>query len=52
MLKKLFFEATAKTGYVKYINAMANTTTTKGNRATHSFGYIEAIATIGFDIGF
>jgi len=52
MLKKLFFEATAKTGYVKYINAMANTTTTKGNRATHSFGYVEAIATVGFDIGF
>ena len=52
MFKKIFFETTGKTGYVKYINALANTTTTKGNRATHSFAYIEAIATLGFDIGF
>jgi hypothetical protein len=52
MFKKIFFETTGKTGYVKYINALANTATTKGNRAVHSFGYIEAIATLGFDIGF
>lgn len=52
MFKKIFFEATGKTGYVKYLNALANTTTTKGNRASHSFGYVEAIATLGFDIGF
>lgn len=48
--KKVFFELTGKTGYVKYVNALANTTAMKGNRATHQFGYIEAIATIGFDI--
>ncbi len=48
--KKVFFEVTGKTGYVKYVNALANTSTTKGNRVTHQFGYIEAIGTIGFDI--
>jgi len=47
---KIFFETTGKTGYVKYINALANTSTTKGNRATHFFFYAEAIATLGFDI--
>ncbi|MEP7374204.1 MAG: hypothetical protein ABI675_12490 [Chitinophagaceae bacterium] len=52
MLKKIFFETTGKTGYVKYLNALANTTTVKGNRARQSFAYIEAIATLGFDIGF
>ena len=52
MLKKIFSETAGKTGYVKYINALANTTTTKGNRAKHSLGYIEAIFTLGFDIGF
>ena len=52
-LKNNFFiEATGKTGYVKYINALANTTTTNGNRAKHGFGYFELIATFGFDIPF
>jgi len=51
-LHKLFIEGTAKTGFVKYINALANTEGSKGNRASHSFGYLELIATIGFDIGF
>lgn len=50
MSKKFFLEGTAKTGFVKYINALANTTTTKGNRATHYFGYIEGILTIGLDV--
>lgn len=48
--RHMFIEGTAKTGYVRYINALANTTTTKGNRATHGFGYLEGILTIGFDI--
>ena len=52
LLKKLFIEATAKTGFVRYVNALANTTAQKGNRATHSFGYLEAIATVGYDINF
>ncbi len=51
-LKKLFIEGTAKTGYVKYINALANTTTMTGNRVAHSFEYFEVIVTIGYDIGF
>ena len=52
IFKTMFFETTGKTGYVKYMNALANTTTSKGNRATHQFGYIEAIATFGFDFSF
>jgi len=52
MLRKVFFECTGKTGFVKYINALACTPTQKGNRATHSFGYVEAIATLGYDIKF
>ena len=51
LLKKFFVEGTAKSGYVRYINALANTTTHKGNRATHGFGYLEGIFTFGFDIG-
>ncbi|PZR26986.1 MAG: hypothetical protein DI535_12510 [Citrobacter freundii] len=49
-LKRLFIEATGKTGYVRYVNALANTPTSKGNRATHSFTYLEAIATLGFEV--
>jgi hypothetical protein len=52
LLRKLFFEATGKTGFVKYINALANTVQLKGNRVTHSFGYVESIATLGYDISF
>lgn len=47
-----FIEGTAKTGYVRYINALANSTALKGNRATHGFGYLELIGLIGFDIKF
>ena len=51
-LRRVFFECTGKTGFVRYINALACTPTQKGNRATHSFGYVEAIATLGYDIKF
>lgn len=50
--KKLFLEGTAKTGFVRYINALVNTKTDKGNRATHSFGYFELVGTVGYDINF
>jgi hypothetical protein len=50
--KKLFFEETGKTGYVRYLNALANTTQLKGNRVRHGFGYFELIATLGYDINF
>lgn len=52
MLRSVFFELTGKTGYVKYINALANTHALKGSRVTHSFGYLESIATLGYDIKF
>lgn len=51
-LKKFFFEFTGKTGYVRYINALADTPSQKGNRATHGFGYFELIGLIGYDINF
>ena len=50
VLKKLFLEGTGKTGYVRYVNALACTPTQKGNRATHGFGYFELIGLIGYDI--
>lgn len=50
--KKIFIEASGKAGYVNYLNALANTPTQKGNRVNHDFFYVEAIATIGFDINF
>lgn len=52
MARKFFLELTGKTGYVKYINALVCTNAQKGNRATHSFGFLEAIATLGYDINF
>jgi hypothetical protein len=51
-LKKIFLEFTSKSGYVKYVNALANTTHETGNRVTHSFGYVELIGLIGVDIKF
>jgi hypothetical protein len=48
-LKKFFIEATGKTGYVRYINALANTQSVKGSRVTHGFVFAEAIATLGFE---
>ena len=50
--KKIFLEFTGKTGYVKYVNALANTTEQTGNRVKHSFGYAELIGLIGFDFKF
>ncbi len=50
--KRLFFEGTAKSGYVRYINALVNTTKIKGNRVHHGFGYFELIGLIGYDIKF
>ena len=49
---RLFIEFTGKSGFVKYVNALANTTQTSGNRVKHSFGYFELIATVGYDIHF
>ena len=50
--KRLFFELTGKSGYVRYLNALVNTVEMKGNRVRHGFGYIEVIGTIGYDINF
>ena len=50
--KRFFLEGTGKTGFVKYLNALANTTQLKGNRVTHSFGYFELIGLVGYDIKF
>jgi hypothetical protein len=50
--KKLFIEATGKTGYARYINALANTTTLVGNRVSHGIGYFELIGLLGYDIKF
>jgi len=52
MLNGFFLEATGKTGYVRYIDALANTTTAKGNKATQGFGYIEGIVTLGYEFRF
>ncbi len=52
MVKNFFLETTAKTGYVRYVDALANTTTAKGNRATQGFSYIEGIATLGYQFKF
>ena len=50
--KNFFLEGTGKSGFVRYVNALANTTTLKGSRVSHGFGYFELIATFGFDIRF
>ncbi|HTD94001.1 MAG TPA: hypothetical protein VK644_09325 [Chitinophagaceae bacterium] len=49
-LKRFFIEGTGKTGYVRYVDALANTPTAKGNRASHGFTFLEGIATIGWEI--
>lgn len=48
--RNFFIEATGKSGYVRYVNALANTKELKGNRVHHGFGYFELIATVGMDI--
>ncbi len=50
--KHLFVEFTGKTGYVRYVNALANTTQLKGSRVSHRFGYVELIGLVGYDINF
>lgn len=44
--RNFFCEATGKTGYAKYTNAL----TVDGGKATHAFGYMEMILTVGYDI--
>ncbi|WP_153799532.1 hypothetical protein [Foetidibacter luteolus] len=46
LFKKIFLEATAKTGWANYTNAL----TVDGGKAQHSFGYLELITTLGYDI--
>ncbi|MFN8290832.1 MAG: hypothetical protein U0U70_11280 [Chitinophagaceae bacterium] len=48
--KRFFLELTGKTGYVRYVDALAETSKSNGNRASHGFGYLEFIGTLGFDI--
>jgi hypothetical protein len=50
--KHLFLEFTGKSGYVRYVNALANTESLKGSRVSHGFGYFELIGTFGFDFKF
>ncbi|MBC7936218.1 MAG: hypothetical protein H7Y86_12785 [Rhizobacter sp.] len=50
--RSFFIEGTGKSGYVRYVNALADTKALKGSRVQHGFGYFELIATFGFDIKF
>lgn len=50
--KKFFLEGTGKTGYVKYLNALANTEGMSNNSFSHDFEYFEIIGTIGYDLMF
>lgn len=50
--RKLFLEFTAKSGFVNYVDALANTNQLKGSRVNHHFGYVELIGLIGYDINF
>jgi hypothetical protein len=52
LFKRMFIEGTGKTGFVQYVNALANTEAQKGNRLSHNFGYFELVGTVGFDINF
>ena len=46
--RKLFLEGTAKAGFANYINALG-----AGNgKVNHSFGYVELIGTVGYEINF
>jgi len=45
-----FIELAGKSGYVRYMDALAETGKSKGNKATHGFVYAEMTGTIGFDI--
>lgn len=50
--KRFFLEFTGKSGYVRYVNALACTNQTTGNRANHGIGYFELVGTLGYDIHF
>ncbi len=50
--RNFFLELTGKTGYVRYIDALADTKQTSGNRASHGIGFIEAVGLFGYDINF
>lgn len=52
MGKNFFLEGTGKIGYVRYVDALADTPGETGNRAHHGFGYFECIGTIGYNISF
>lgn len=52
MSKNFFLEGTGKVGYVRYVDALADTPDEKGNRAHHGFGYFECIGTLGYNISF
>ena len=49
---RFFLEFTGKSGYVRYVNALANTNELKGNTVKHGFGYFELIGLFGYDIRF
>lgn len=51
-LNRFFLEFTGKSGYVRYVNALANTNALKGSTVKHGFGYLELIGLIGYDIRF
>lgn len=48
--RRFFVELTGKTGYVRYLDALAETSNSHGNRARHGFGYFEMIGTIGYQL--
>ncbi len=50
--RHFFVELVGKTGYARYINALADTRETKGNRASHGIGFVEAVGLFGYDINF
>lgn len=50
--RKFFLEGTTKTGFVKYINALASTNSIRNSYVKHSFGYLELIGLFGYDINF
>ena len=51
-LNRFFIELTGKTGYVRYVDALANTPDTKNNCASQGLGFLEALGTFGYEITF
>lgn len=50
--RHFFIELVGKTGYARYIDALVDTRETKGNRASHGIGFVEAVGLFGYDINF